>query len=110
MHCDELKNVNQLSILIILLKHLFAFINCALAVQRTSHFNMNLVDFWCPLRAQGLDITEARFGDAKSQRSLSKQAKTYANISFWVGVYPLYPFGLGVKYEYYFRNLNTLLE
>ena len=60
MHCGELKNVNQLSILIILLKHLFAFINCALAVQRTSHFNMNLVDFWCPLRAHGLDITKAR--------------------------------------------------
>jgi len=25
-------------------------------------------------------------------------------------VYPLYPFGLGEKYEYYFRNLDTPLE
>ena len=110
MHRVGRKNVNQLSILIILLKHLFAFINCALVAQRTSHFNMNLVDFWYPHGGQGLDITKVRFGDAKSQRSLSKQTKTYTNMSFWIGVYPLYPFGLGEKYEYYFRNSATLLE
>ena len=104
------KNVNQLSILIILLKHFFAFINCALAARRTSQFNMNFVCFWCPSRVSGLDITKAWFGDAKSQRSLWKQDKTYANISFWIGIYPLYPFGLGEKYEYYFRNYTTLLE
>lgn len=59
---------------------------------------------------RGLDITKARFGDAKSQRSLSKQAKSCMNISYWIGVYPIYPFGLGEKYEYYFRNLSTLLD
>ena len=71
---------------------------------------MNLVYFWCPNGVCGLDITKARFGDAESQRSLSKQAKPCADISFWIGIYPLYPFGLGEKYEYYFRNLDTLLE
>ena len=110
MHRDGRKNVNQLSILIILLKHLFAFINCVLTAPRTSQFNMNLDCFWHPNRMRGLDITKAQFCDAKSQRSLSKQAKTYVIISFWIGVYPLYPFGLDEKYEYYFRNLNTLLE
>ena len=89
---------------------MFAFINCAPAAQKTSHFNMKLVDFWYPHLAQVLDITKARFGGAKSQRSLLKQAKSCTNISFWIGIYPLYPFGLGVKYEYYFRNLDTLLE
>ena len=110
MRRDRLKNVNQLSILIILLKHLFAFINCFLAAQRTSQFNMNLVYFWCPNRVRSLNIIKAGFGDAKSQRSLSKQAKSCTNISFWIGAYPLYPFGLGAKHEHYFRNLTTLLE
>ena len=32
------------------------------------------------------------------------------NISFWIGVYPLYPLGLGEKCEYYIRNIYTLLE
>ena len=110
MQCQRRKNVNHLFILIILLKYLFAFINCVLSARRTSQVNMNFVCFLCPNRVSGLDITKARFGDAKSQRSLWKQAKTFANITFWIGIYPLYPFGLCGKYEYYFRNLTTLTD
>ena len=63
---------------------------------------MNLAPLYPQTNHWGHDSKYAVFTDANAQRSDAKRQKIQMNIPLWIGIYPLYPFGLVINFKYYF--------